>query len=82
MVNEINTTKVVKSDFQKGYEMLLPRDQRELRLKMMFECGWLTASTFYNKRKGVQPILKPEIPIIESIFSEYNLDPWTGENLT
>lgn len=82
MGTEINTIKEIKDGFQKGYDMLLSRDQRELRLQIMMECGWLTASTFINKRKGVQSIRKPEIPIIERIFSEYNLDPWTGEYLS
>lgn len=82
MTTEINTTKAVKDGFQKGYDMLLPRDQKELRLQIMMECGWLTASTFINKRKGVQSIRKPEIPIIERIFEEHNLDAWTGEYLS
>ena len=79
---ESNTVKAVKNRFQKGYEMLPAKFQKKVRLQIMNECDWTTRATFVNKQKGHTSIRKPEIAIIERIFSEYNLNPWTGESLT
>jgi len=78
---ENNTLKAVKDSFQKGYEMLPAKYLKKVRLRIMNECGWTTRATFVNKQKGHTSIRKPEIAIIEKIFSEYNLDPWTGKPL-
>jgi len=82
MENEIDTTKVIKDNFVKAYEMLSIRCQKNIRMKIMYECDWLAPKTFLNKLDGKTIIRRPEIPIIERIFAEYNLDPWTGEYLS
>lgn len=82
MDNEINTAKVVKSNFEKGYVMLPVKYQKHVRRELMQECEWSAPQTFYSKVKGETSVRKTEIPVIERIFAEYNLNPWTGKYLS
>lgn len=81
MGDEVNTEKDVKSNFLMGYGMLPAIKQPEVRQKIMFKCGWNSVVTFYDKCRGRTKIRKPEVAVIEKIFSQYNLNPWTGEYL-
>ena len=82
MAPEINTKKEIKTEFIKGYDMLPAKFQIPIRNDIMKKCGWKSLVTFHLKRKGNVQISILEIPVIEKIFSEFNLDPWTGEYLT
>jgi len=79
---DIQTESVVKTNFERGYEMLPMKHQIDVRNDIMRECGWTALMTFHNKRRGLRRIFKLEIPVIEKHFAKYNLDAWTGEYLT
>jgi hypothetical protein len=79
-MTESNSTMVVKEGFLKGYTRLPGFEQRELRDGLMEKTGWCI-STFYHRCNG-RIALKPlEIPVVEELFKQYNIDPWTGERL-
>lgn len=78
---ETQTDKVVKTNFERGYEMLPFKYQINVRDDIMIECGWTALMTFHNKRRGLRRIFKLEIPVIEKHFAKHNINPWTGERL-
>jgi hypothetical protein len=76
-----NTT-LTKRPFKPGYDMLPGKFQTPVRIEIMERCGWTTYATFLNKKSGKVPIRPPEFEIVAEIFAEYNLDPWTGDDLS
>jgi hypothetical protein len=74
-----NTVNVVSDNFIVAYGMVPADYQTPLRKKIMDECDWQTDMTFHSKRKGDVKIRKPEVPVIEAAFAEYNINAWTGE---
>lgn len=82
MNTEVNTQNAVKTNFEKGYDMLPAKFQIPVRNHIMGECGWRSILTFHHKRRGVVEIRPPEITIIEKHFHKHNIDPWTGERLS
>jgi len=81
MVNQDNTAKDING-FERAYVMLPVAYQIIVRDRIMRECGWLTFVTFHKKRKGKTKMRPPEITILEEIFAEYNLNPWTGKSIS
>ncbi len=81
MEPEVNNVKTVKNNFRRGYGMIPGDYQTEVRDEIMKLCGWESFVTFSHKKNGIVSIRPPEITIIESVFSEYQLNPWTGERI-
>jgi hypothetical protein len=81
METAINTADAVKTNFEKGYDMLPAKFQIPVRDQIMLQCGW-SLMTFHSKRKGDTPIRPPEIPVIEKNFDLHNINAWTGERIS
>lgn len=81
-MDQQNTINRVKSDKQ-GFEAAfnhLPKDELiSVRKRFMSDQRW-SISLFYYKKRGDTPIWEHEVPVIESIFSEYKINPWTGQS--
>ena len=71
----------IKTEFIRGYEMVPAKMQTKVRDEIMKKCGWSSIMTFHLKRKGKRPIKILEVPVIETVFSQFNINPWTGEYL-
>jgi len=69
----------MKNQFSEAYDRLPAIEQTSVRDRIMQECGWKSFPTFYSKKDGNVKIRKTEAPVIEGIFSEYNINCWTGQ---
>lgn len=77
METQVNTENVVKG-FQAGYDELSRLHKAHVRYAIMSRCD-LSYHSFYQRMSGRSRVMKLEIPVIENIFAEYNINPWTGE---
>lgn len=81
----IPQTGEIENSFKRGYELLISRRDecedlmKNVREEIMKKCGWRSHMTFYNKMNGSTKLRKPEVEIIQSVFSQFNINPWTGE---
>ena len=64
-----NTEKTLPT-FEDAFNLQPARVQKQLRVKMMFRCGWCSRTTFYNKMYGITPVKPPEKAVIKQLFSE------------
>jgi DNA-binding CsgD family transcriptional regulator len=56
METKVNTENEVKTNFEKGYDMIPAKYQIQVRNHIMGECGWRSILTFHHKRKGIVKI--------------------------
>lgn len=66
--------------FEKAWKALTKVQQRAVEMEIRYECDW-ALTTFYSKYKGIRPVRKLEVPVVEAAFRKFNIDPWTGEPL-
>ena len=75
--------KIAKSHqgFNEAFEALTDELRYAVEIELRQKCDW-AANTFYTKRKGIRPVRKLEIPVVEEVFRKYNIDVWTGKKIT
>ena len=66
--------------FEKAWDKLTKDQQRLVEMEIRYECDW-ALTTFYTKYKGIRPVRKLEIPVVEAVFRKFNINPWTGETI-
>jgi len=70
--------KVKKLNFLRGISRIPAGDVKTIKSKIMTELD-ISEPSYYLKKKGATVIKPLEKKEIERIFSEYNIDPWTGK---
>lgn len=77
----VKRSPIVHNDgFQQAFYNLPHHELNSVKDELMDSLGWSIAS-FYYKKRGVAPIRENEIPVIESIFSGFGIEAWTGNKL-
>lgn len=77
----VRRSPIVHSDgFAKAFYNLPHHELNAVKDELMDSLGWSIAS-FYYKKRGFAPIRENEIPVIESIFSGFGIDAWTGNKI-
>lgn len=79
-MTEVNMKKDLRG-FRAGFDSLPRKHLLEVRGILMEKCGW-SKQSFYHKCNGINKLHSLEIPVIEEVFAEFNIDAWTGEYLT
>lgn len=72
--------RVHKDGFEQAFYNLPHHELNAVKDALMDSLGWSIAS-FYYKKRGVAPIRENEIPVIESIFSGFGINAWTGNKI-
>jgi hypothetical protein len=86
MNTQVNTTKVLfhtserplhtkGTGFRNAYNSLMRKDMLPVSDAIRELTGW-SYTTFYNKMSGRTGIRLTELPIVESVFSEYGINSW------
>lgn len=82
-MNQQNSMNRVKSEhrgFREAFESLPSNKIMEVREHLMNRLGW-SLSIFYYKKRGDTPIWEHEEPVIEEVFSPFNLHPWIDSQI-